>query len=156
MSTIIAPDEALLSAVVEQVWGSMLHQPVLPWPSPWPRGRAGLLAEVVVTGDCNCTVRLWCADSAAVSMTRVLLNRPDGTDPETDDVEDAIGEVLNVVTGGLKGALGGASSLGLPRVAASSSSDLAPDLVQLALSWHDDPVLISISSSREPGAAPLS
>ncbi|WP_426246011.1 chemotaxis protein CheX [Nocardioides sp. LHG3406-4] len=144
MTTIVVPDEALLGAVVEQVWTSMLHQPVLPWLEPWSTGRAGVSAQIAVAGDWTGVLRLWCTDSAAVSMTRALLPLTAGADPELDDIEDALGEVVNVVAGSLKGALGGTSTLGLPRVSAGSSPDLTGGAAHLTVSWHGDPVVISI------------
>ncbi len=69
-------------------------------------------------------------------------------DPELDDVEDALGEVVNVVAGSLKGAVGGTSSLGLPSVTEGSTPEFAADAVHLTVSWHDDPVLISILPAR--------
>lgn len=150
MPTMVAPDEALLVAVVGQVWTSMLYRPVLPWVTSWPRGRAGVQAEIDLTGDCTGTVRLWCADSAAVSMSRSLLSveDPSEPDPVRDDVDDAIGEVLNVLAGNLKGALAGSSSLSMPRVSQRTSPELVEGHVQLTLSWHDDPVLISVETAR--------
>ncbi|MBA3782390.1 MAG: chemotaxis protein CheX [Nocardioides sp.] len=148
MTTVLAPDDVLLGAVVEQVWTAMLHRPVLPWLGSWPSGQTGVLASITVDGDWSGTLRLWCPDSAAVSMTRALLRLTEGVDPELDDVEDALGEVVNVVAGSLKGAVGGTSSLGLPSVTRGSTPELAADAVHLTVSWHDDPVLISILPAR--------
>ena len=144
MPTILHPDEVLLGAVVEQVWASMLHQPVLPWTAPWPTGTVGPLASITVTGDWSGTLRLWCTDGAATSMTRALLKPAAGVEADAEDVEDALGEVVNVVAGSLKGALGGASRLGLPHVARGPSPDWSPAGPHLTASWHGDPVLVSI------------
>ena len=146
MSTIVTPDELLLGAVVEQVWASMLHQPVLPWTAPWPTGAPGPLASITVDGDWSGTLRLWCTDTAAASMTRALLKLRPGVEADAEDVEDALGELVNVVAGSLKGALGGTSQLGLPDVAGGTAPDTSTDAVHLTVSWHDDPVLISIHS----------
>jgi chemotaxis protein CheX len=138
----------LLSAVVDQVWASMLRQPVLPWTGRLPAGGEGHLASIGVAGDWSCRVQLWCPDAAATSMTRALLRLQPGAGHDTEDVEDALGEVVNVVAGSLKGALGGSSRLGLPRVGAGLAPVLADADVHLAVSWHDDPVLISLHPVR--------
>lgn len=148
MTTVVAPDDVLLGAVVEQLWSSMLHQPLLPWTSSWPTGRSGVQSDITVDGDWTVALQLWCSDAAAVSITRALLAVRDGADPALEDVEDALGEVLNVVAGSLKGALGGSSALGLPRVSEGPAPELPTGAVHLTLSWHGDPVLLSILPAR--------
>jgi chemotaxis protein CheX len=147
MPAIVSPDELLLGAVVEQVWASMLYRPVLPWTAPWPTGTRGPVASITVAGDWSGTLRLWCTDAAAASMTRSLLKLRPGAEPDAEDVEDALGEVVNVVAGSLKGALGGSSQLGLPQVGSGPAPEPTGDAVHLPVSWHDAPVLISISSA---------
>lgn len=151
MATVTVPDVALLGAVVEQVWSAMLHQPVLTWPETWsdhwPAELPGVGAEIEVAGEWDGTLRLWCAAPAAASMTNTLLRLVPGREPDAEDIEDALGEVLNVVAGNVKGALGGASSLGLPVVAPGPAPVLAEDVAHLALFWHGDPVLLSIHSA---------
>ncbi len=148
MPTIVAPDDALLAAVVEQVWTSMLHEPPLPWPTAWYGGRHGVQAALAVSGDWGGVLRLWCADAAAVSMTRAMLMLADCEHPGLDDVEDALGEVLNIVAGSLKGALGGSSSLGLPTVTRCPAPAPTDSHIHQTVSWHDEPVLISIVPTR--------
>lgn len=148
MSTIVTPDELLLGAVVEQVWSSMLHQPVLPWTAAWPSGSAGPVASITVDGDWTGSLRLWCTERAAASITHALLKLKPGVEPDAEDVEDALGELVNVVAGSLKGALGGTSQLGLPEVLEGSAPESSAPGVHLTVSWHDDPVLISILPAR--------
>ena len=144
MTTTIAPDQSLLDAVVEQVWTLMLKRPLMPWTSDVVPAEAGVQADITVTGDFTGSLRLWCAETAADSMTRTLLASSLVGDPDTEDVEDAVGELLNVIAGSLKGALGGTSALGLPVVTATAAPELDPADLHLAVSWHDEPVLVSI------------
>jgi hypothetical protein len=58
-----------------------------------------------------------------------------------EDVNDAVGEVLNVVGGSVKGALGGAMSLGLPGVTTSTTPPSADCIV---ISWHGAPVFVEV------------
>ena len=141
----MTPTEDLLAAVVDQVWTTMLRAPVTPWPAPWPTGGEGLLAEVRVSGDWQAAVRAWCPVDAAEALARAMLQHAGSTDqPDAEDVEDAVGELVNVVAGSVKGALGGSSRLGLPVVAEAVAPEPDRTSTRLLLQWQDQPLLLTI------------
>ena len=140
-----APDEALLHAAIDQVWSAMLYTSA----EPWPAGRAarfetGLQAQIELRGDWTGRLVLTCDSGVATQIAGALLGTPAGEELPAVDVHDAVGEVLNVVGGSVKGALGGITSLGLPGVRECSTAPAADDC--LVVSWHGAPVFVQVVS----------
>jgi hypothetical protein len=67
-----------------------------------------------------------------------------GPEDELDqpDVHDAVGEVLNVVGGSVKGALVGTWALGLPGVSETTGAPARDE--SFVVSWGDAPVYVQI------------
>lgn len=155
MTTTIEPPTELLGAVVEQVWTSMLDRPPVDWSGPWPQHDTGTQADITIEGDWTGRLELWSSTAAATGLTQVLLGLEPETEPEAADVADALGEVVNVVAGGLKAAMGGTSVLGLPRVTGpAATSPISDQAVHLALAWHDAPLLITVHPGHAGGSVP--
>ncbi|MFC7494283.1 MULTISPECIES: chemotaxis protein CheX [unclassified Nocardioides] len=138
-----APDEALVLAAIEQVWGSMLFASAQPWPADRPAEfDTGLQAQIELRGDWNGRLVLTCDSAVAGEIAGAML----GLGPEEElaepDVHDAVGEVLNVVGGSVKGALPGASALGLPGVSEVTEVPSRGD--SFVVSWGDAPVYVQI------------
>ena len=137
-----APDNALLRAAVEQVWGAMLFATAEPWPAD--RAAAfvsGVQAQIELRGEWNGRLVLTCDGDVAAQIAGAML----GLGPEElegPDVHDAVGEVLNVVGGSVKGALAGVSALGLPGVTACAAPPSPDDCVVVA--WGDAPVYVQV------------
>jgi chemotaxis protein CheX len=138
-----APDEALVLAAIEQVWGSMLFASA----EPWPTDRAvvfgsGVQAQIELRGDWNGRLVLTCDSDVATQIAGAMLGLgPDEELPELD-VHDAVGEVLNVVGGSVKGALVGTWALGLPGVTETSEAPGRDE--SFVVSWGDAPVYVQI------------
>lgn len=143
MSQFVAPDVALVHAAIEQVWGSMLFSSAEPWPAGVPPVFVtGLQAQIELRGDWNGRLVLTCDSGVAGQIAGAMLGAgPDEALPE-DDVHDAVGEVLNVVGGSVKGALGGVMALGLPGVTATSATPTTDD--GFVVSWHGAPVFVQV------------
>jgi chemotaxis protein CheX len=143
MTVGIAPDHALLQAVIEQVWSALLFTPAEPWPGERaPQFETGLQAQIELRGDWNGRLVLTCDREVAAQIAGAMLGADaDEALPEAD-VHDAVGEVLNVVGGSVKGALGGTTSLGLPGVRPISALPAANE--GLVVSWRGEPVLVHI------------
>lgn len=145
MSNPSAPDEALVLAAIEQVWGSMLFASAVPWPSDRPAAfETGLQAQIELRGEWNGRLVLTCDRVVAGQIAGAMLGL--GPDDELDqpDVHDAVGEVLNVVGGSVKGALPGSSALGLPGVREVTAVPSREE--SLVVSWGDAPVYVQIVS----------
>ena len=143
MTLYSAPDQALLHAAVEQVWGSMLFEAADPWPADLPADfETGLQAHIEIRGGWNGLLLLTCNSDVATQIAGALLGLgPDETVDELD-VHDAVGEVLNVVGGSVKGAIAGAMTLGLPGVRPSASPPSSEE--SLVVSWRGSPVHVQI------------
>jgi len=119
-------DDQVVRAIVDQVWESLLAALAVPCSGPYDEvadPATALTAEVTLTGDWNGVVRLRCDHATARSLARAMLAIDLDADLFAADVEDAVGEVVNVVGGNVKGTLAGTTALGLPRV---GEADLVP------------------------------
>jgi hypothetical protein len=138
-----APDLELVHAAFEQVWGSMLFTALEPWPEGTPAELgAGVQAQIELRGDWNGRIVLTCAVDVAHQMAAAMLGAPAEETLPHEDVTDAVGEVLNVVGGSVKGALGGAMALGLPGVVLSTDRPSSDN--SLIISWRGEPVFVEV------------
>jgi chemotaxis protein CheX len=143
MTTAIAPDLTLVHDALEQVWGSMLFTAMDLWPADSaPELGDGVQAQIELHGDWNGRIVLTCDREVASQITSAML----GTDADEvltdEDVHDAVGEVLNVVGGSVKGALGGSMSLGLPGVSPWTTPPPADRC--FVISWQGAPVFVEL------------
>jgi chemotaxis protein CheX len=143
MTSASAPDEALVLAAIEQVWGSMLFASAEPWPAERPAEfETGLQAQIELRGEWNGRLVLTCDSVVAAQIAGAMLGLGPEEELERPEVHDAVGEVLNVVGGSVKGALPGTSALGLPGV---SEVTAVPERGEsFVVSWCDAPVYVQI------------
>ncbi len=138
-----APDQELVLAAIQQVWGAMLFATAEPWQSGQaPEFETGVQAQIELRGDWNGRLVLTCDSDVATQMAGAMLGLEPDEELPTLDVHDAMGEVLNVVGGSVKGALLGTWSLGLPGVAETSEAPSSDD--SFVLSWGSAPVYVQI------------
>jgi len=145
-------DDELVRAVVDQVWESLLGAEVLPWYGEGPVAPAVLQAEVTLTGDWNGLVRIGCAQGAAEGIAAAMLMAGADEVLAAEDVHDAVGEVVNVVGGNVKGALLGDTALGLPRILTGPrtgdevgpATAAAEPVSRCVLDWHGVPVTVEV------------
>lgn len=150
-----AVDELTVQAVLEQVWESLLGEPLLPWTDDVVVPGA-VRAEVTLSGDWAGRVLLACDPATAASLARTMLGARDGDPVPDEDVRDAVGELANVVGGNVKGMLPGTTALGLPRVetiaAATDPVDPVDDAstVRQVVRWHGAPVVVDVTVQPAP------
>jgi hypothetical protein len=138
-----APDQALVLAAIEQVWGSMLFATATPWPSERAAEfDTGVQAQIELRGDWNGRLVLTCDSEVASQIAGAMLGLGPEEQLPAPDVHDAVGEVLNVVGGSVKGALAGSSALGLPGVAVTREVPSREE--SFVVSWGDAPVYVQI------------
>ena len=143
MTIASAPDQALVLAAIEQVWGSMLFATANPWPSDRPAVfDSGLQAQIELRGEWNGRLVLTCDAGVANQIANAMLGLGPEDELDAFDVHDAVGEVLNVVGGSVKGALPGTSALGLPGVAEVTEVPSRDE--SFVVSWGDAPVYVQI------------
>ncbi|RLV48786.1 chemotaxis protein CheX [Nocardioides mangrovicus] len=109
--SLLAPED--VEAIVEQVWSSLLEVEPAFGPLPDVDASAGetWTATVTVSGPVAMLIATAMPREAAVDVASRLLMVDD---PTTEDVADALGELVNVLGGNLKSMLPGPSTLSLP------------------------------------------
>lgn len=144
-STLTQPALADVLAVVHEVWDSFVggEEPLLPDPDRTGADWIGYAATITVSGAWSGIVSLeFAADTAATVSSRML-----GLDQvEEEDVADAVGELVNMVGGNVKGLMPGPSALSLPvvttgRVARATD---ATEVCRADLAWFGQPLSIAV------------
>ena len=108
-------------------------------------GGGELAATITISGAWNGTACLSCSRSAARHAARAMF---DMTDDELTpaEVRDAIGELINVVGGNIKGILPGPTELSLPTV--HDGPFEVPGHMELGynvtFTWLDEPVVVTV------------
>ena len=99
--------------VVEQVWEAVLGWEVVETDAPTP---AGLTGHVPINGDWQGAVVLRCDPELARRAAAAMFGR-DAADVTPAEIDDALGELANIVGGNLRPLLPPINRLGLPSVA---------------------------------------
>ncbi len=120
--------------LVADVWESLLDLPVRRAEHAFALDHA-LTASVALHGNWSGLVTFTCPAAAAADVARAMLALPDGEEPTSEDVEDALGEVANVLGGNVKALLPGAERLGLPRVGTGLVPVQAEPVCRIGIEW---------------------
>jgi CheY-specific phosphatase CheX len=136
-------DEEVVASIVEQVWESLFDTGAPPWYAELPALTDRVAAEVRLRGDWNGSVRVSCEPATAEWIARTMLALAGDDSLPDDDVHDALGEVVNVVGGNVKGTLGGETSLGLPVVRPFQFDGREP-VSRRVVDWLGRPVVVEV------------
>ena len=146
MTTVVAPDDELVRAAVDLVWSSMLFATVEPWPVGLDAALPdGVRASIELRGDWNGRLALTCSADVAGEIAGAMVGTA-ADDLSVEDVHDALGEVVNVVGGTVKGALGGELALGLPDVRPCAGDPVTDG--GFVLGWQGAPILVQVLTGR--------
>ena len=121
-------------SIVTEVWESMLGEPVIRADHAFNLDEA-FTGAVRIHGDCEGLVSFTCPEPAAREIARVMLALEAGAVLTEDDIEDAIGEVANVVGGQVKSLCAGDNRLGLPDVTRGMVLPQAQPCCRVGLEW---------------------
>jgi chemotaxis protein CheX len=140
--------------VVEAVWESLLGV----WPAPAEPVHVGddwWSAVVTVDGGWRGAVSFSCSFRTAQHVSRTMLDLAgDEPDPDVEDVEDAVREVVNVLGGNVKALVPGGRSLGLP-VLECGRPALDGDLVgEVHVGWPGHVAHVGIWHTGSPALHP--
>jgi hypothetical protein len=145
-------DEAAVHEIADQAWTALVGEEefLLPLPAPLPADT--LSAWVTIRGPWNGAVVVTCGRDTADELTRALLRGHAPAVLEAEDVEDALGEIANVVGGNVKAVLPGPSALGLPETGATPPVAGSPaDICRVDVLWRGQP--LSITAQGSAGAS---
>lgn len=149
MSTSLAVEPGLVRSIIAQVWES-LQETVGGPHSAEVAGGSPIEAEIELSGDWVGYVRLSTDTRTAQRIAAAMLAVPDEGNLAAEDVRDAIGEIVNMVGGNVKGALSGTTSLGLPVVRLAKTETWTQPAATCVVRWRGAPVCVEVFGSDHP------
>ena len=108
-----------IQQLTSSIWESILHLPVEPGPSPLPAGQRTMSACVHLTGAWRGAVALSCGTDLAQEAAGIMFAL-DGAGASKCDMQDALGELANMIGGNVKALLPETCHLSLPSVVEGS------------------------------------
>jgi hypothetical protein len=142
-------DEATVQQLTEQAWLALVGEDevLVPLPAALPADTCSSWVEIV--GPWSGSVVLTCGRDTAVELTRALLREHAPEVLEEEDVDDALGELANVVGGNVKAVLPGPSVLGLPETGTTPPPGREADTCRVDVLWRGEPLTVSVQSHAE-------
>jgi hypothetical protein len=140
-------DEATVQSIAEDAWTALVGEDeyLLPMPGELPSDVVSSWVDVV--GPWTGTVVLTTGRQTAADLTRALLGDASPEILDHEDVDDAFGEIANVVGGNVKAALPGPSALSLPETGAAPAVRNPADLCRVDVLWRGEPLSISVQGA---------
>jgi chemotaxis protein CheX len=142
-------DEATVRGITEEAWSALVgdEEFLVPLPGGLPDDAVSSWVEIV--GPWNGAVVLTCGRSTAAELTRCMLAEHAPPVLDGEDIEDALGELANVVGGNVKAVLPGPSVLGLPDVGSAPEPGRPADICRVDLLWRGQSLTISVQGSAD-------
>ncbi len=140
-------DEATVESIAAETWVALVGEEELLVPLPLDLPAETVSSWVEVVGPWTGSVVLTCGPGTAAELTRCLLREHAPAELEDEDVDDALGELANVLGGNVKAVLPGPSALGLPEVGTPPSTGSPADPRRVALVWRGQPLTVSVQGA---------
>ena len=140
-------DEATVQGIAEEAWSALVgdEEFLVPLPGGLPDDAVSSWVEIV--GPWNGSVVLTTGRATAEELSRCLLAEHAPPVLDDEDIEDALGELANVVGGNVKAVLPGPSVLGLPEVGTAPEPGLPADICRVDLLWRGQSLTITVQGS---------
>jgi chemotaxis protein CheX len=139
--------EDVVTEITSSVWKAFLSESDEITSIALMPANTSLTGTVSISGSWNGLVSLTCS-SVAAARAAALMFDADVENVSPADVLDAVGELVNILGGNLKGMLPSPTGLSLPSVTDGTlhidTRAGAELLVDVQLSWMDEPVSVSI------------
>lgn len=117
-----------------------------------PTGETGdMTATVAIAGAWNGTAALHCSSRAGRHAASAMFDLADD-ELGDDEIRDAVGELINVMGGNIKGLLPGPTQLSLPTVHSEEGFTMPGHLAlayEVTFSWLDEPVVFSLWTEED-------
>ena len=140
-------DQATVQGIAEEAWSALVGDDEFLVPLPGGPLDDAVSSWVEIVGPWNGAVVLTTGRSTAEQLARCLLAEHAPPVLDVEDVEDALGELANVVGGNIKAVLPGPSVLGLPEVGTAPSSGLPADVCRVDILWRGEFLTITVQGS---------
>jgi chemotaxis protein CheX len=142
-------DEATVREITGQAWLALVGEDEVLVPLRAPMPADALSSWVEIVGPWTGSVVLTCGRATALALTRALLREHAPEVLEEEDVDDALGELANVVGGNIKAVLPGPSVLGLPGTGSTPPPGREADTRRVDVLWRGEPLTVSVQSHAE-------
>jgi hypothetical protein len=140
-------DEETVQSIAQEAWSALIGDDEFLVPLPGGLPEDAISSWVNVVGPWNGVVVLTCGRSTAEQLSRELLKEHAPPVIDDEDIEDALGELANVVGGNVKAVLPGPSVLGLPEVGVAPEAGRPADTCRVDLLWRGQSLTISVQGS---------
>ncbi|GEA85964.1 MAG: chemotaxis protein CheX [Cellulomonas sp.] len=141
-------DHDQVHAIAQEVFAAMVDGDLgllLPWDGELPELSDAVVAWVDLLGEWSGRAVLVTGHGTAEDLARALLGLADDDEVSREDLEDAFGEIANVVGGNLKSLLPNHGTLGLPQVGSAVPPLAGAVRVQhLPLSWRGRLLVVDV------------
>ena len=109
--------EAELRQITEETWRIVLGEEIQPCSKPVIPGEMAdsLAACAQITGNWQLAIALCCSTALARHAAALMFGKDERT-ASTDDAHDTLCELVNIISGNIKGLLSGSSELSLPNL----------------------------------------
>ena len=107
-----------LAVLIDEIWLTTLGlatHPVRAGDATTVQNEPTLDGIINITGDCQATVALQLPRPLAARIAAIMFHMENAT-PSLEDMQDAVGELTNMLGGNIKALLGGDCHLSLPAV----------------------------------------
>ena len=143
-------DDETVQSIAQEAWLALVGEEeyLLPLAGDDPDDAISSWVEIV--GPWTGSVVITTARTTAEELARCLLKQHAPPVLEAEDIEDALGELANVVGGNVKAVLPGPSVLGLPEVGSAPAA--GSDTCRVDLLWRGQSLTISVQGAN---GAPL-
>jgi chemotaxis protein CheX len=140
-------DEETVQSIAQEAWSALIGDDefLVPLPGGLPDDAVSSWVEIV--GPWTGAVVLTCGRSTAEELSRCLLAEHAPPVLDVEDIQDALGELANVVGGNVKAVLPGPSVLGLPEVGIAPAAGAPADTCRVDLLWRGRSLTISVQGS---------
>lgn len=139
-----------LDEVMNTVWQMLLGHEIAhaELPEPWcPSGTDNLQARVQISGTWDGALTIECSLKLARAMAEEMFCMEPG-EAAPEEIQDALGELVNVVGGNVKALFDGSAKLSLPAVTSgiTDNAALADDKATLRRGFHycGEPVRVGL------------
>lgn len=104
--------------IVAETWNIVLGEELEPSPKRLTPDEIpdSIAACAQITGDWQLAVVLYCSADVARHAASLMFGSGDDGGTSADDVNDAMCELINIISGNIKGVLSGSSHLSLPNL----------------------------------------
>ena len=138
-------DDETVQSIVQEAWLALVGEEEYLLPLAGGDPDEAISSWVEIVGPWTGSVVITTARTTAEELARCLLKQHAPPVLEAEDIEDALGELANVVGGNVKAVLPGPSVLGLPEIGAAPAA--GADLCRIDVLWRGQSLSISVQGS---------